>query len=252
VHVRVGDFFHTLDGGADGSAFLVDNLGADVEIYTYDAYGAPTAVSTVSNPHMFTGREYDSETGLYYYRARMYNPTIGRFLQRDPIGYEDSVNLYQYVFNSPVVYIDPYGEFALPGAIIGATGGVISELGLQMAANIFEGNNAFSNLNYGDIAISATIGAAAGATGVGLLTQGGKAVRAFKKLNTISKNLEARQLASAVGKIRNKEKTAIEILKRDQALKDIFEAFKRGSIAPVVKGITKKLFFNNKDINYSK
>jgi hypothetical protein len=84
------------------------------------------------------------------------------------------------------------------------------------------------------------------------LTQGGKAVRAFKKLNTISKNLEARQLASAVGKIRNKEKTAIEILKRDQALKDIFEAFKRGSIAPVVKGITKKLFFNNKDINYSK
>jgi|GEM_PF-5189392 len=57
----------------------------------------------------FTGREYETNTGLYYYRARYYNPAIGRFLQPDPIGYYDSLNLYQYCGNNPVNWIDPWG-----------------------------------------------------------------------------------------------------------------------------------------------
>ncbi|OQA03670.1 MAG: putative deoxyribonuclease RhsC [Planctomycetes bacterium ADurb.Bin401] len=73
------------------------------------------SVSSAANRLMFTGREYDEETGLYYYRARYYNPSIGRFLSPDPIGYYDSMNLYQYCGNNSINFIDPYGEARVLG-----------------------------------------------------------------------------------------------------------------------------------------
>ncbi len=60
-------------------------------------------------PLRFAAREYDSETGLYYMRARYYDPTVGRFISEDPIGLEGGINPYAYAANNPLSYRDPFG-----------------------------------------------------------------------------------------------------------------------------------------------
>jgi len=65
--------------------------------------------SLTKNPYLFQGRRLDEESGLYYFRNRQYDPVYGRFLSRDPIGYADSMNLYSFVNNNPICYVDPFG-----------------------------------------------------------------------------------------------------------------------------------------------
>ncbi len=74
-----------------------------------DAPEASPPSELIGNPYMFTGRRFDLETGLYYYRARYYNPYIGRFLQTDPMGYGDGMNWYNYCANNPASCLDPSG-----------------------------------------------------------------------------------------------------------------------------------------------
>jgi len=99
-------YYYHFDGL--GSVIALSNTsGGIVERYSYDVFGEPNRVSAVGNPYMFTGRVYDPNTGLYDYRARVYKPQIGRFLQTDPI--QASLNLYTYCENNPVNWIDPWG-----------------------------------------------------------------------------------------------------------------------------------------------
>jgi RHS repeat-associated protein len=103
-----GTYYYHFDGL--GSIIALSNSsGAVVEQYTYDVFGTPDSVSSIGNPYLFTGREYDSETGNYYYRARYYAPDIGRFLQPDPTVYKEGLNLYTYGRNNPVGFFDPIG-----------------------------------------------------------------------------------------------------------------------------------------------
>ena len=71
--------------------------------------GSRLTVDTVANPLRFAAREYDSETGLYFMRARYYDPTLGRFISEDPLGLVAGTNQYLYVGGDPVTLTDPGG-----------------------------------------------------------------------------------------------------------------------------------------------
>jgi RHS repeat-associated protein len=104
---------------------ITDSATNVVERDAYDAYGSPTSVaSSIGNPYLFTGRQFDAETADYFYRARHYDPVKGRFLQRDPLEYVDGansesigdmpdnyarLNLYEYVSSRPTMFLDSTG-----------------------------------------------------------------------------------------------------------------------------------------------
>lgn len=91
-----------------GSIIAVSNAsGALLGANAYDEYGIPGSDNL--GRFQYTGQVWLEEAGLYYYKARMYSPTLGRFLQTDPIGYADGINLYNYVGGDPVNAIDPLG-----------------------------------------------------------------------------------------------------------------------------------------------
>lgn len=89
---------------------LSDAAGGLAKTYSYASFGTLTAsTGTISNPFQYTAREFDQETGLYEYRARYYDPQVGRFVSEDPIRVLGGLDFYRYALNSPVSFLDPMG-----------------------------------------------------------------------------------------------------------------------------------------------
>ena len=161
---------------------LTDSAGSIKERYSYTAYGSPTIfdgngavlTSSVENNHYtYTGREWDRDIKLYHFRARMYDAISGRFCSRDPIGYWDGLNQYEFVRSNPIREIDPFGlaascagsactrsgphgEFEGVWALFAEVSGSTCHGASSGCCNVF-GGDAYLNLTYVEFHDTATV-----------------------------------------------------------------------------------------------
>jgi RHS repeat-associated protein len=150
---RGGNSYYYLQNFQGSVTDLTDSSGSVAASYSYDAFGVPTsAPPAVTNPFTYTGREYDAKSGLYYNRARYYEPTTGSFLSQDPIR---TGQPYAYAGGDPADFSDPSGagptfEFAAIWKFVTtkllpafktvvcwlAAAGAVIEVGLNLATNV--------------------------------------------------------------------------------------------------------------------
>nr|WP_221435284.1 RHS repeat-associated core domain-containing protein [Thalassotalea piscium] len=140
-----------------GSIIAETNSAGNITAsHQYGPYGEP--INQSASRFRYTGQILLPGTELYYYKARIYHPKLGRFMQTDPIGYKDGMNWYAYVGNDPVNMADPTGEFGIFGALIGGAFGAVSSIAVQA----FTGDK---KINWSTVGAATLTGAAVGATG---------------------------------------------------------------------------------------
>jgi RHS repeat-associated protein len=105
-----GNVYHYVSNATGSVTALVSKTNYFVNQYAHKPFGESlSATEQIAQPFRFAGRELDAESGLYYNRARYYDPALGRFISEDPIGLAGGVNQYAYAGNSPIDFTDPNG-----------------------------------------------------------------------------------------------------------------------------------------------
>ncbi len=108
---RSGTTSYYEQDGMGSISSLSNATGALSNTYTYDSFGKLlSSTGTLTNLFQYTGREFDAETGLYFNRARYFDPANGRWLSEDPIRFFGGHNFYGYVLNNPLKFRDPLGK----------------------------------------------------------------------------------------------------------------------------------------------
>jgi RHS repeat-associated protein len=180
--MRVGGALYFLHSDHLGSATLTTDGGGNwVGAIRYRPYGERRPgypVGATVTDRLYTGQRWEASLGLYDYRARFYDPTLGRFLQPDPLvpepGNPQALNRYAYVYNNPLRYTDPSGHWLETAWDI-----------LNIAWDIYEVRRDPSLLNIGALVVD--VGAAVlpfVPAGVGMVVRGGKAAKAGIELAT--------------------------------------------------------------------
>lgn len=168
---------------------MTDGAAAVVWDASYRPFGEATIAGAAANQQRFPGQTADAETGYHDNWYRTYDPSLGRYLQSDPIGLVAGLNTYAYANGNPVMYADPTGELAfVPVIVIGFGVGASTDFLFQMAFNLgsqyirsgyrwqcIDAGAAFDAVDWGDVLISGGLGAVgAGVGGLTMIKRVGK------------------------------------------------------------------------------